>query len=155
MLSRKLKYQEYLDRFQNCPPDFYRDIDRNAFRWVFQENLSASFKPMNLVKEPPQRMLDDSDLMCKGYGLSLFDTLENGQARFKALYKKKRGLSHQEFIEDKGNAVAELEMTGDEGVYGDLNTHNGHFTFHEYEATDLAIKIIHLSEIFNKNEDFK
>lgn len=154
MHSKKFKYQAYLDRFPNCPSDSYQALDKNAFRWAFDKNLSNSFKPMSLMKEPPQRMLDDSDLMCKGFGLSLFDTFENGYKRYFALYKKKRSLSHQEFIDDKGNVIAELKMIGDEGVYGDLNSANGHFTFHEFEATDLATKIIRITEIFDKNGNF-
>jgi hypothetical protein len=56
-------------------------------------------------------MLDDTDLMCKGFGLSLFETYYKAVARYTALYNRKRGLSHEDFILEKGDAIAELEMT--------------------------------------------
>jgi hypothetical protein len=93
--------------------------------------------------------------MCKGYGLSLFDNFENGLSRFENLYQKKRGVSHKDFISEKGNSIAMLEMDGNEGVYGDLNTGNGHFTLHEYEGTDLSSKIVNITEIFDENGNFK
>jgi hypothetical protein len=155
MQSKKYKYQDSLDLFPNCPPNSYRNIEIECFRWVFKNNISDSFIPMNLIKEPPPRMLDDSDLICKGYGLSLFDTFENGRSRYENLYKRKRGISHEDFINEKGNSIAMLEMNGSEGVYGDLNTENGHFTLHEYEGTDLSSKIVNITEIFDENGNFK
>lgn len=155
MNSNKFKFQNYLDLFPNCPPDSYKNIDIQCFRWVFKDNISNSFAPMNLIKGPPLRILDDGDLMCKGYGLSLFDTFENSRSRFENLYKRKRGLSHEDFTGEKGDSVARLHMNGNEGIYGDMNTVNGHFTFHEYEGTDLSVKIVNITEIFNEDGNFK
>lgn len=155
MNSNKFKFQSYLNLFPNCPPSSYKNIDIKCFRWVFKDNLSDSFIPMNIIKEPPPRMLDDTDLMCKGYGLSLFNTFENGLSRFETLYKRKRGISHDDFVNEKGNAIALLEMIENEGVYGDLNAGNGHFTLHEYEGTDLSLKIVNITEIFDENGNFK
>jgi len=155
MHSRKLKYHEYLCRYSNCPPDFYKNIDIDSFRWVFREDLLSSFKPLNLIKEPPQRMLDDTDSLCKGYGLSFFNSFENCKGRYKSLYKKKRNQSHQDFILDKGNSIAELKLNKDGGIYGDLNVSNGHCTFHECKQTDLSKKIVNIVEIFDENGNFK
>jgi hypothetical protein len=127
----------------------------NAFRWIDANDPINSFTPMHLIKTPPPRMLDDFDLMCKGHGLSLFDTLEHGIARYKKLYKNKRGVSHQTFIEEKGDAVATLKLDAEDGVAGDLNLENGHFTFHEYEETDLSNQIVHITTLFDKNGNFK
>ena len=134
----------------------YKNIDIKCFRWVFKDNLSDSFIPMNIIKEPPPRMLDDTDLMCKGYGLSLFDTFENGINRFKALYQKKRNVSHEDFLKDKGDSIAYLDLSEiGTGIYGDLNTQNGHFTFHEYDGIDLSEKVVNITNIFDSNGDFK
>ena len=155
MHSKKFKYQEYIDSCTNCPPDYYTEKKQDAFRWIFKNNISGSFTPMNLIKEPPARMLDDSDLMCKGHGLSLFDTFENGRSRFEKLYATRRGVLHEDFINEKGDSIARLQMNGSEGVCGDFNSSNGHFTFHEYERTDLSLKIVNITEIFDENGKFK
>lgn len=152
---RKLKYQKYLDEFANCPPNYYKERTENAFRWVFQNRLSDSFMPLNRIKEPPQRMLDDSDIMCKGFGLSFFDTYAHACARYEALYKRKRGLSHDVFMADKGDSIAELEMTENEGIFGDVNDANGHFTLHEFEETDLTKNVLMIEDIFEENGEFK
>lgn len=96
-------------------------------------------------------MLDDTDLMCEGFGLSFFDTYAHAFARYEALYKRKRGLSHEASIVEKGDSIAELEMIENEGIFGDVNGENGHFTFHEFEETDLTIKILTIEDIFEKN----
>ncbi len=154
MQSRKLKYHELLCRFTNCPPDIYKDIDIDSFRWVFKDNLLKSFIPLNLIKEPPQRMLDETDNLCKGYGLSFFNSFENCYGRYKSFYKKKRNLSHLDFISEKGNSIAELNLDENEGIYGDLNTLNGHYTFHEFEEINLSEKIVNIVEIFDGNGNF-
>ena len=155
MNAKVLKYAEHLDKIPNCPPSIYVELETNTFRWVFQDKLQDSFTPLNLVKEPPQRMLDDTDLLCKGFGLSFFDTFENSEKRYKALYKRKRGLSHNEFIAEKGDAIAELSMNGTEGKFGDWNEMNGHFTFHEFETTDLTKNVLKIEDIFDNNGNFK
>lgn len=150
-----MKYQSFLDKLEKCPPEIYKESSCSAFRWIFSKNINNSFVPLNLIKEPPARMIDKDDLMCKGYGLSLFNALDKGKAKYMKLYNQKRGLTHDEFIIDKGNAIAELKITENEGIFGDLNAQNGHFTFHEYEGVDLSKKIINISNIFEKDEDFK
>jgi hypothetical protein len=155
MPTRKLKYQKYLDEFPNCPPISYKVLNENAFRWVFHHRLSDSFMPLNTTKEPPQRMLDDSELMCKGFGLSFFDTYVHAFARYEALYKRKRGVSHEAFIFEKGDSIAELGMMENDCIFGDLNEENGHFTFHEFEETDLAKNVLTIEGIFDDNGKFK
>lgn len=152
---RKLKYQTNLDEFPNCPPSYYKERTENAFRWIFRNRLSDGFIPLNKIKEPPQRMLDDSDMMCKGFGLSFFDTYAQAFTRFEVLYKRKRGLSHEMFIADKGDSIAELDMTENDGIFGGINNGNGHFTFHEFEETDLTKNILIIEEYLRKMENLK
>lgn len=134
--------------------DSYKEMSQDCFRWVFKDKISDSFIPMNLIKEPPARILDDSDLLCKGYGLSFFDTFENGCSRFEKLYKQKRGVLHEDFVNEKGDCIAELPMNG-AGVCGGFNSSNGHFTIQEYEGTELSSKIVNITEIFDENGKFK
>jgi hypothetical protein len=155
MDSKKFKYQQRLDKLVDCPPSIYKPVQMNAFRWIHTTEHTNSFTPMHLIKTPPPRMLDDSDLMCKGHGLSLFDTLEHGIARYKKLYKNKRAIAHQAFVEEKGDAVAMLKLEVENGVAGDLNLENGHFTFHEYDETDLSNQIVHITTLFDENGSFK
>jgi hypothetical protein len=56
---------------------------------VHEDVNENDFSPLNALKVPPQRLLDRSDLMCIGYGLSLFDTLEKAKVRFQNLYVRK------------------------------------------------------------------
>ena len=156
MHSQKFKYQEYLEKFPNCPPKSYESMNKVGFRWVCKDNLESSFYPLNLINVPPPRVQDNTDLMCKGYGLSLFDTLENAIDRFKALYQKKRNVSHEDFLKDKGDSIAYVNL-GEigTGIYGDLNIQSGHFTFHEYSGIDLSEKVVNITNIFDSHGDFK
>jgi hypothetical protein len=88
MQSKELKYAVHLDKFPDCPPITYKELHTNAFRWVFNDRLSDSFTPISLIKEPLERIQDNTDLLCKSYGLSLFDTFEQSERRYKALYKR-------------------------------------------------------------------
>lgn len=150
MQTKKLKYQFYLEKFPNCPPDNFRPVDRDAYRWVHKEIIENDFLPLNLIKTPPRRVLDNTDNDCRGYGLSLFDSLDNARNRFSSLFKKSRPNEKLVYIEDKGDHVALLKITKDDGV-ADLPNKVGHFTFHEYMSTPLADKILSLHPIFESN----
>ena len=154
MHSKQFKYKQFLKIYSDCPPDNYKEIDIPMFRWISLIS-KENFVPMNLQKEPPQRILDNSDTMCKGYGLSMFNSFDAGKSRYKSLYKKKRGVTHNDFVLEKGDAIAELKMNGAEGIYGNLNIKNGHFTFYEFIQTDLQTKIIKTIKIFDNNGNFK
>lgn len=148
--TKKLKYQSYLENFPNCPPDNFRPVDRDAFRWVHKEIIENDFLPLNLIKEPPQRKLDDSDYMCLGFGLSLFDSLRNAKDRFLGLYYSFKTTSRTIFLEDKGDHIAFLKITKDDGI-ADLPNHDGHFTFYVFENVSLADKILSLHPIFESH----
>ena len=154
MHSKQFKYKKKLNEYSDCPPDNYQEIDITMFRWV-SSNSTENLTPMNLLKEPPQRILDNSDTMCKGYGLSMFNSFEAGNNRYKSLYKRKRGVTHDDFVLEKGDTIAELKMNGNEGVYGNLNIKNGHFTFHEFKGINLLSNIIKITKIFENNGNFK
>jgi len=148
MHSKKFKYQEYLNKYQNCPPEYYQGINMAAYRWVHNTTHKNDYMPINIINEPPQRMLDDTDKMCMGYGLSVFNTQLNALSKYESLYKKKRKHLKKIFIEDIGNAVAKIKIEREDGIGNKPNLNNfGHFTFHEYENKDLANSIVCKTEI--------
>lgn len=150
MQSKKLKYQAYLEKFPNCPPDNFVPVNRDGFRWVHEDVNENDFIPLNALKVPPQRLLDHSDLMCMGYGLSLFDTLEKAQVRYRNLYIRKNELMKSIFIEDVGDHVAHLSINEEDGIADEPND-IGHFTFHEFAEVGLQKKVLSLHPIFEND----
>lgn len=155
MSNRKLKYLEYLEKFPDCPcATAYKVVEMEAYRWVKRQEGRNDFIPMNLTKDPPQRILDDSDQMCKGFGLSMFLTLQHATLRYQKSLKKVRAHARQQKIEDYGKEIALLNLEQHDGIAGDFNSDSGHFTFHEYEGAELTDKIEQIFNIFDENGKF-
>jgi hypothetical protein len=150
MQSKKLKYQAYLEKFPNCPPDYFVPVNRDGFRWVHKDVNENDFVPLNIKKEPTQRILDNSDSMCMGYGLSLFETLQQAMHRYLYLFKKKRALMKSIFIEDVGDHVAHLSINEQDGIADEPND-IGHFTFHEFAEVGLQKNVLSLHPIFEND----
>ena len=150
MERKKLKYKSYLEKFPNCPPADFKEVDRKAFRWTHQPFESVDFLPVNLISEPPARMLDELDKMCMAYGLSMFDTLQNSVEKYKKEYKKRRPHQRKHFIQDKGSCITTLELRKEDGIADFPNEKNyGHFTFYEYTDFDIAKCEVTVLNIFN------
>jgi hypothetical protein len=64
--------------------------------------IENDFLPLNKISNPTPRILDDSNKMCMGYGLSMFDTKENASLKYRKLFKKTRELNKDKFKIDKG-----------------------------------------------------
>jgi hypothetical protein len=138
----ELKYTKLLSEIKNCPSDNFVSIDKIAFRWVHQNPDESDFLPINLIKEPPQRVLDNTDLLCMGYGLSFFNTKENARQKFLNLYERLRTPLQKGFLEEKGNFIAEINLEKSDGLSDAPSEHNyGHFTFFEFMETKLTTKI--------------
>lgn len=43
MPTNKFKYQEYLDKYDNCPPKSYLEKEITPYRWVFETYDEKSF----------------------------------------------------------------------------------------------------------------
>ncbi len=155
MTIKKLKYQRFLEQFPNCPSEEFTEVEKDAYRWVHHPIEAVDFLPVNIISEPPPRMLNDSDKMCMGYGLSMFDTFENALAKYKKIFRRMRLHQKQHFKEDKGTYVALLELNKDDGIADTPKEKNyGHFTFHEYEDANLQENMKDLFEIFKDDEEF-
>lgn len=99
-------------------------------------------------------MLDKSDKMCMGYGLSMFDTLVNSILKYRHLYGKFRHHQKEQFKQDKGSYVALVRLRMSDGVADMPNERNyGHFTLHEYAEVSLESKVSNFYEIFDKDEE--
>lgn len=157
MNSKKLKYSESLQAFPDCPKSHFKEIEGIFHRWV-QEDCKGEndFLPMNKIKTPPQRMLDQTDQMCMGYGLSLFDTYSKAFTNYEKHYKKnKNKIAKQNFVTDKGSAIAAVTIDKEDGLADEPHAISGHFTFHEYLICDLTKKIQSIFNIFDSNGNFK
>lgn len=155
MTEKKLKYLQYLEKFKDCPSSAFKEVDRDAYRWTRSSVTSNDFIPINIISEPPPRMLDDSDKMCMAYGLSMFDTLENSIKKYQKEYKKRRQHQREQFVQDKGSFISMVNLSKNDGLADEPNQNNfGHFTFHEYYQTELKNKVLYLYDIFLENGEF-
>ena len=155
MTEKKLKYIQYLEKFKDCPPSDFKEVDRDAYRWTQNPVTSNDFIPVNIIGEPPARILDETDKMCMAYGLSMFDSLKNSINKYQKEYKKRRQHQREQFIKDKGNFIAFLKLSKNDGLADEPNEENfGHFTFHEYYKTELEKKVLNLYNIFLDNGEF-
>lgn len=155
MTEKKLKYLQYLEKFKDCPSFDFTEVDRDAYRWTNTPVTSNDFIPVNILSEPPPRMLDDFDKMCMGYGLSMFNSLINSLSKYQKEYKKRRSHQKEQFIQDKGSYIALIKLTKNDGIADEPNEDNyGHFTFHQYSHTSLEFKVSTLYNISKDNGEF-
>jgi hypothetical protein len=155
MTEKKLKYIQYLEKFKDCPPSDFKEVDRDAYRWTQNPVTLNDFIPINIIGEPPARILDETDKMCMAYGLSMFDSLKNSIDKYQKEYIKRRQHQREQFIQDKGNFIALLKLSKNDGLADEPNEGNfGHFTFHEYDQTELEKNVLNLYNIFLDNGDF-
>jgi len=155
MTDKKLKFKQYLEKFPDCPSADFIEVERAAYRWTNNPLSVNDFIPINLISEPPPRMLDDSDRMCLAYGLSMFDTLLNSLSKFQKEHNKRRPHQREQFKQDKGSHISLIKLTKDDGIADIPNDRNyGHFTFHEYSKTNLQAKILTFYNIFKENGEF-
>lgn len=88
-------------------------------------------------------MLDDWEKMCMGYGLSMFESLEGARITYLKAKSRRRSIQLEAFVAEKGDAIAELDLMEEDGVSSRPHSQGrGHFTFHEFEGTDLYTRII-------------
>lgn len=156
MNSKQLKYSQLLNSYPDCPKSIFKEIEGLYFRWV-QANAKGvnDFLPINLIKDPPQRILDNSDLLCMGFGLSLFDTNANAFSLYSNRYNKSRNkIAKENFILEKGTCIAQVKIEKSDGI-ADEPSSTGHFTFHEYLDCDLKKNIQTIFNIFDSDENIK
>jgi hypothetical protein len=149
MHSQKMKYQEFLKQFSNCPPSEYKEVEMVAFRWVFENCGEESFIPVLVIN--PLRKFDSNDMNCEGYALSMFEKEIGAYDRYKKLVHRNPKLQ-----ETFGNLIAKINILPTQGKASEPENNNyTHFNFHEYEGTDLTKNIVEIINIFDENGNFK
>ena len=52
----KYRFETELNKLEHCPPDDYQPIDKTLYRWVFEGDYEASFRPKAQTK--PEKCLN-------------------------------------------------------------------------------------------------
>ena len=102
MTQKKVKHIQYLEQFKDCPSSDFKEIDRYAYRWTQNPITSTDFILVNIIGEPPARILDDTNKMCMAYGLSMFDSLKNSIDKYQKEYINRRQHQREQFIQQIG-----------------------------------------------------
>lgn len=145
MISKPFKYQEFLDKFKNCPPSTYKEVEMTAFRWVFETCDEECFKPVLILK--PSRTFNSDVLNCTAYALSLFAEKNEALKRYSQFVHKRPKLK-----DDLGTKITEIEIEKSDGICSEPERNNfSHFIFHEYLKTDLSKKVVNIAEIIQEN----
>lgn len=142
----EFKYQSYFDKnsLTNCPPETYKSIDSNAYRYVFEDIRNENnFKPVYLISPLRINSTDDMRLKCLGFGLSLIAELDGAKKNYQKISK-----SNKNFYKIVGNKVAEIKLISSDGVGSEKEANsNTHFTFHEYLTANLIDNIVDIIDI--------
>jgi hypothetical protein len=129
MNHRPLKYQQYLDKIENCPASICIEIETKCYRWVHDPVNEKDFYP---IQRTNQRVFDDSDKECMSWGLSLhLSLISSKEAYLKEYNKRLRESARRSFKQSKGEYIAELNLKKEDGIQSEANNF-GHFTFYEY-----------------------
>lgn len=141
MSIRPLKYQEYLNKYKNCPPSNCREAETKCYRWVHKPVNDVDFYPLQLIPGNPPREFDDSDKQCLSYGLSLHLSLSSSKdAYLKEYNKRPRERGKLKFKQQKGEYIAELNIKKEDGIHSEANI-DGHFTFYEREESNFLDRV--------------
>lgn len=155
MENKQFKYQEYINKYKNCPGKDFVEKDVIAFRWVHLEMTIDDFIPNVFSPKHPNRTLDSSDLTCESFALSMYkDLITSKEMYFDSYNKRNRPHLKEKFKDQKGNAVALLHLKKEDGV-SDEARHNGHFSFFEYSGFDYLKRFKQLFDIFAYNDTDK
>lgn len=154
MEAKEFKYQSCLDKYPECP--MKECVERNtlAFRWVHLEIEANDFK-INIDHPKYDRTLDDKDLKCEDFALSLYKDFGSSKASFLHQYNvnMKTEIKKQKFLSRKGNAAALLQLTEKDGVCDEPDK-DGHFSFFPYLNFDYSECVKNVISIFvNDDKD--
>ena len=151
-MDRKLRYQKYLDKYEDCPSSDCSEREIECFRWVHKEYIENDFIPQPLMERNPPRVLDDKDTKCNSFCLSLYKDLESSKENYNSTYSrlliKKENLA-EVFRRNVGDHSAKIILLKEDGISDIPNNKTGHFSFHPYEDTKLLDKVIGIFNNFD------
>ncbi len=133
---QKFKYQIEIESSETCDLSKFDEQERIAFRWTFEDIKDGR----NFIPRPFLNPKTNTS-NCKVWGLSLFDTKENGVNRMNKLKAKSRNI-----YKKLGTHIATSDLVNENGV-SDLVNAEGHFTLIEYIDVDLSQKFSVLGEL--------
>jgi len=143
MSSKRFKYQEFLEKFDNCPPENFKEVEIKAFRWVFEECGQESFLPVLIID--PLRKFGNDKLKCSGYAISMFEDKRNACVKYKKLIG-----SVPKFQEKVGTCIAEINIDIKDGICSTPEMNNYlHFDLHLYFVSDLSKKVLSIAIILD------
>ena len=128
-------YETQLKAIPDCPPNTFESLEREAFRFVFEE-VSDPKNSLPPALKNPKRFLSKSDAkQCAAHALSFYST--ERAAREKFSYFNKAG-----FLRSIGDRIAKWTLKDEDGISCEAN-HEGHFDLHPYTGFNLkAFQII-------------
>src|SRR3954471_21865091 len=86
------KYQQQHARLKNCPPTKLKSMQLEGYRLVKNDPPAASdFIPCALMQ--PARCFSNTDQECSAWGLSLFSSSGDLEAKFERLRKNMKNFS--------------------------------------------------------------
>ena len=142
------KYQEYLDKYKNCPSEKFNELDCSAFRWVFKDPTDfRNFLPV--LEMNPKRLnskkFDKDTMKCRGYALSLYESEQEAISSHESIFSKniKR---KPELISKTTTHISKVTIKKTDGKRDDCDKY-GHFDFYEYVGCDFYKQIIETKEI--------
>ena len=133
---KKLNYQAEIEGIGCDLTDFVQQ-NRICYRWTFDRiEHPNNFLPRYLLK--PEMTREN----CIGWGLSLFETLEQAENRLYEIAQNRKRI-----YKAIGTHVAEGRLTENEGI-SDKAQRNGHFTLFEYAEIDLQNNFKIIAQIY-------
>lgn len=133
----RFKYGRELSDLEDCPPAYYESRNFTAYRFVFSE-LTHPNNFLPALRINPRRInspsFESDSSRCLGYALSLFDTLENAQRRYRQISRFNRN-----FYKIAGTHIAGGLIEAADGLASPPDSH-GHISLHEAENVDLVAK---------------
>jgi hypothetical protein len=148
MKNKPFKYQDYLNKYPDCPDSNCHTINDFAYRWLHKGTNDDNFKPALLIN--PNRTFETDKINCIAYSLSMFDSEINAYNKYKKIVGRKTNLK-----EKLGTQIGEILLIEEDGLASEPETNNfGHFSFFEKIDVDLSHKIIRFVEIFDENGEF-
>lgn len=126
----------------DCPPAEYQFFHEKAFRFT-TENMKDQDNFIPQYHKNPRRFNSQDDIQkCKAMALSLFDTQEHAEARFKVL-KSTIGRKIYQII---GTHLAEGSILEEHGVQSPVDK-RGHFSQHVVDELDFSDHFTVITEL--------
>ena len=151
-MAKPFRYQKYLNKYKNCPSDKCIERDFECFRWVHKDVSQNDFEPVPLMKYNPPRILDERDLSCDHYCLSVYKDFSSAKTNYIDTYNRRLKVKDKlaaDFKNNVGDHSAKLILLKEHGKAGEPNTKTGHISFHPYEDCKLLENVQGLFDNFD------